>query len=334
MKVRVPPPVEPGGRVAIVSPSFGAVGRWPHRTERGIAYLESLGLSVKLMPNAALDTGYLAGTPQERVDDIHAAFADDSVSLILAGIGGNHSNQLLPLLDYDLIGANPKWFQGYSDMTVLHWALLKHAALATFYGPALISELGEFPQVFHYTDHCLRSAWFANEPLVLHPAEAWTEEFLDWDERADLERARRMTVSEGWVTVRGGEVEGPILGGCLETICWHLKGSAAWVEPDGTIFFLETSEEAPSPEHVDAYLVDLEQLGVFDRCNGLLIGRPRGYSDAERAQLWDVVAARTERSGIPVLANIDCAHTDPMLTLPLGVPTRLDATTRSLSVMI
>ena len=100
---------------------------------------------------------------------------------MLAAIGGNHSNQLLPLLDYDLIRAYPKIFQGFSDITVLHWALAKHSGLSTFYGPALVPELGEFPNVFAYTDRYLRAAWFDAEPIPYEPAETWTDELLDWD---------------------------------------------------------------------------------------------------------------------------------------------------------
>jgi muramoyltetrapeptide carboxypeptidase LdcA involved in peptidoglycan recycling len=134
--------------------------------------------------------------------------------------------------------------------------------------------------------------------------------------------------------LREGTAEGPIIGGCLETICWHLKGSPAWIDPDGAIYFLEMSEEAPSPEHVDAYLTDLEQLGVFEKCTGLLFGRPMGYSDEDAETLWRVVEERTAASGIPVLANIDCGHTDPMMTLPLGVPSRMKANPSSPALVV
>jgi muramoyltetrapeptide carboxypeptidase LdcA involved in peptidoglycan recycling len=321
----VPAPVKAGDTVAVVSPSWGAVGHWPHRTERGRAYLESLGLKVKLMPNAARNDGWTSASPEERASDLHEAFSDDSVAVVLAGIGGNHSNQLLPLLDFALIASHPKIWQGYSDMTVLHWAFLKHSNLATFYGPALTIGLAEFPEVLPHTDRWLRAAWFHSEPLRFDPADEWTEEILDFDKQLDLRRSRALSHSSGWRVLREGEARGPIIGGCLETICWHLKGSDTWIDPEGCIFFLEMSEEAPSPAHVDAYLTDLEQLGVFDACTGLLFARPMGYSDEDTETLWRVVADRTASAGIPVLANIECGHTDPMITLPLGVPAHLSA---------
>jgi muramoyltetrapeptide carboxypeptidase len=326
--------VRQGDTVAIVSPSFGAVGRFAHRVERATAYLsDELGLEVRLMPNAARDEGWVSAPPQARVDDLHAAFEDDEVAVVLAGIGGNHSNQLLPLLDYDLIGSNPKIFQGYSDITVLHWAIAKHAGLATFYGPALVPELGEFPRVLPHTDRFLRAAWFGDEPISYEPAETWTDERLDWNTRADETRPRELRQSEGWVTVRDGVATGPLLGGCLESVCWHLKGSSAWLDPAGAILFLEMSEEAPSPAHVDAYLTDLEQLGIFDAAAGVVFARPYGYLPEETKVLWNVVASRTEAAGLPVLANVDAGHTDPMVTLPVGVAAELDAERRVLRLL-
>jgi muramoyltetrapeptide carboxypeptidase LdcA involved in peptidoglycan recycling len=309
------------------------VGLFPHRTERGIAYLESLGLRPVVMPNAALAGGWTAGSAQQRADDLHAAFADDSIAAIICGIGGNHSNQLLPLLDYDLIAAHPKIFQGYSDITNLHAAFAKHAGLSTYYGPALCSELGEFPNVFPYTDRWLRAAWFEDGNLELEPVDEWTDEFLDWNEKADLERARATHPADGWVTIREGVAEGPLVGGCLESLCWHIKGSTEWPNFDGAVLLVETSEEGPSPEHVDGYLTDLENLGVFESIEGLLVGRPAAYTHANTQVLWEVVERRTSQAGIPVLANIDCGHTDPMVTLPLGATTRIDAGQRSFTVL-
>jgi muramoyltetrapeptide carboxypeptidase len=280
------------------------------------------------MPNAARSEGWVSAPPEARAADLHDAFADDEVAVVLAGIGGNHSNQLLPLLDFALIRAHPKVFQGYSDVTVLHWAFAKHAGLATFYGPALVPELGEFPAVLPFTDRRLRDAWFGEEPIAWEPSDVWTDELLDWNTKADLTRPRELRESEGWVTIRGGVARGPVIGGCLETICWHLKGSSSWIDPTGAILLLETSEEAPPPSDVDAYLTDLDQLGVFDGAAALVVSRPYGYTAERREVLWDVVARRTERSGLPVLGNVDAGHADPMITLPFGVEAELDASQR------
>ena len=283
------------------------------------------------MPNAGLSTEWTAGSGEQRADDIHAAFEDPEVSVVLAAIGGNHSAQVLPFLDYDLIAAHPKVFQGYSDITTLHWAFFKNARLQTFYGPALVAELAEFPEVFPYTVEWMKKAW-AQERLVFSAADQWTDEFLNWVEKNDLERARERRPSAGWRCIREGTASGLLLGGCLETIMWHIRDTDIWTQPQDAILFLETSEEAPSPAHVDAYLTTLERTGVFDSVSGLVVGRPAGYDEEREAAMFDAIASRTEASGIPVLADVDIGHTDPMLTLPFGAEAHIDAGNLSFEV--
>ena len=199
-------------------------------------------------------------------------------------------------------------------MTVLHWAIRRETGLSTFYGPALVPELGEFPAVLPDTDAALRAAWFGDAPLRAQAAAVWTDELLDWNQQLDLTRPRELRPSEGWVTVRAGVAQS-LIGGCLETICWHLKGSSYWPDFDGAILLLESSEEKPPPPHVDSYLTDLAQLGVLDAIAGLVYARPYGYDDEERQAVWSVLR---QHARCPTLANVDCGHTDPMLTLPLG----------------
>jgi muramoyltetrapeptide carboxypeptidase LdcA involved in peptidoglycan recycling len=156
---------------------------------------------------------------------------------------------------------------------------------------------------------------------------------LDWDEKLDLTRPRELRESDGWIAIRAGTARGPLFGGCLETICWHVKGSDAWMTPEGAILLLEASEEAPPPAHVDSYLTDLEQLGVFDAAVGLLVARPMNYGEDDRQRLWEVVERRTEAAGLPVLADVEAGHTDPMVTLPFGVPAELDAGGKRLGLL-
>ncbi len=168
-----PRPLGPGASVAVVSPSFGAVGAWPHRARRGTEYLRSLGLEVKLMPNAARSEGWVSAPAEARAEDIHAAFSDPEVASSSAASGA--PLEPAPHLDFDLIRSNPKWFQGFSDTTVLNWAFLKHAGLASFYGPSLTLDLAEYPEVFPYVDRYLRAAWFGSRNLRYEPSDSWTE---------------------------------------------------------------------------------------------------------------------------------------------------------------
>ena len=113
-----------------------------------------------------------------------------------------------------------------------------------------------------------------------------------------------------------------------------MKGSAEWPDLEDCVLLLELSEEAPSPATVAAYLTDLQRLEVMSQICGLVFSRPMSYQPDDVATLWTVVRNATAGFGIPVLANVDCGHTDPMLTVPLGVEVQLDSETNSFATSV
>jgi muramoyltetrapeptide carboxypeptidase LdcA involved in peptidoglycan recycling len=328
-----PARLQQGDTIGIASPSWGGAGLFPHRVAQGVRQLEALGFRVKLAEHALKQHGFVSDTPENRAADLHALFADPEVRGILAAIGGDHACHLLPLLDFDLIRAHPKVFIGYSDITVLNVAIWARAGLVTFNGPMLLTDFAEYPHVYDYTLEYFRKAACRAEPVGrIEPAQAWTEEFLDWSRQLDLERPRALQPSSGWRWLRPGLGQGRLVGGCLESL-EHLRGTPYWPDWDGSIFFFETSEEKPPPERVDSLLMDYENMGVLEKLRGLVVGRPLGYTAAQKAALHQVILERTRAYDFPILAEADFGHTAPQLTLPLGVRARLDGDPQEFSLL-
>lgn len=271
----------------------------------------------------------MSGTPEERVAGLHAAFSDPDVKGIISFIGGNNSNQLVDLLDYDLIRKNPKVFVGYSDMSVLHYAFQK-AGLVSFYGPAALTQFAEFPRMLDYTRDYFARATMSSDPIGrVSPSEKWTDEVLDWMEKKDMERPRELRANEGWTWLRKGKASGPILGGCITSIA-HLRGTQYWPDHVGAILLLETPEgedisQGESLASIDAALQDFRLMGLYDQIKGLIVGRPFGYSEEAREQYKQVILDRTEGHSFPVLYNVNVGHADPVMTVPLGVETTIDS---------
>jgi muramoyltetrapeptide carboxypeptidase LdcA involved in peptidoglycan recycling len=314
-----------GDTIGIVSPSWGGAAKFPHRLERGMAQLAALGYDVKVGRHALNTLGFVSDHPEHRVSDFHDLFADPSVRLVLAAIGGDHSCHLLPLLDFELIRNNPKPLVGFSDVTVLNVAIWQAAGLVTFNGPALLTDFAEHPEMLAYTrDWFSRAVAGAGAIGRITPAPAWTEETPDWAAKSDLERPRVMQPSNGWTWLKGGSGEGMLIGGCLESL-QHLRGTRFWPDWHEAILFFETSEERPSPATVDGILMDYENMGVFEDLRGMLVGRPMRYSDAQKAQLREVILDRTRRYDFPIVTDMDFGHTSPQFTIPIGCRARIDS---------
>src|SRR6056297_1195005 len=192
MNLTKPKKLKKGDTIGIVAPSSGLAGLFKHRTKKGKKCLEKMGFKVKFSPHSKKINGYVSANREKRVSDIHQMFKNKNIDAILTTIGGNHANQLLQDIDYSIIKENPKPFIGYSDITVLHFAFLTQANLQTFYGPCLISEFGENPDILDYTKDYFQKALMSKKPIgKIKPSKKWTDEFLDWAQKKDLQRPRK-----------------------------------------------------------------------------------------------------------------------------------------------
>ncbi|OGJ19992.1 hypothetical protein A3K73_03155 [Candidatus Pacearchaeota archaeon RBG_13_36_9] len=257
------------------------------------------------------------------------AFTDKEIKMIICEIGGNTINKTLPYLDFKKIKENPKILVGYSDISVLHYAINSQSNLVTFYGPCIMTQFGEFPKPLNYTLESFNKAIRGRVIGKINPSEKWTDETLDWMQKEDLERPRRLVDNQGYTWLREGYAEGEIIGGCLHSIV-HLIGTKYWPSHKGKILFIETPEGSefnigePLPE-VDAMLADLKLAGIFNEIKGLIVGRPFKYSQEEKEKFKEIILDNTKDYNFPILFGVDIGHTDPQATIPLGLNTTLDS---------
>jgi muramoyltetrapeptide carboxypeptidase LdcA involved in peptidoglycan recycling len=294
---------------------------------------ETFGLTVVEAPHALADPDWLWRNPQARAADLMEAFADPTIKGIVSTIGGDDSLRLLPYLDLEVIRANSKIFLGFSDTTITHFACLK-AGLVSFYGPAMMAGFAENGGLFPYMVNSVRKTLFNSDPIGEIPpnTDGWTVEFLDWTDLENQDVRRKLNPSWGWRFLQGrGCRRGHLIGGCFEVFDW-LRGTDLWPEPQAwqnAILFLETSEDAPSPENVMYGLRAYAALGVLGQLSGLLFGRPGGNVPIEQFDDYDQALQRVivEEEGLrdlPIITRMDFGHTDPMFVLPYGVQAEID----------
>jgi len=121
------PCLRAGNRIRMVSPA-STPGR--EGVLRCARLYESWGLRVELGQHVFAETGYLAGTDEQRLADINDALRDDGVRAIFATTGGKGSYRIADKLDFAAAARNPKLLIGFSDITALHLALLRGSRLA------------------------------------------------------------------------------------------------------------------------------------------------------------------------------------------------------------
>lgn len=343
--IAYPPKPSPGDRIAVISPSAGLPGLLPLPYELG---LERLRKEYGLEPVEYPATRKMGSTPRERADDIHAAFADPDVKAVIASIGGDDQITVLPLLDRELIRANPKPFFGMSDNTSL-LAFLRNAGIVGYHGATVMCELGRPGAMDPQTADSLRAALFASGPYELRPAERWRLADRDWADPATFDAEPETGPGTEWTWLNADRVvEGRGWGGCLEIVGWLLMAdreiSHDLSEYDGGVLFLETSEELPSGTEVFRTLRNMGERGLLQRFSALLMGRPKTWSferpnspqEGERyaAEQREAVlrALQAYAPDTLVVFDVPLGHTDPQLVIPYGGTVRVDGPARRITV--
>lgn len=325
-----PKKLQPGDRIATVSPSWGGAGepalRW--RYEQGVRRIEEVfGLKVIPMPNSLKGEDYLYENPQARAEDLMTAFQDESINGIIANIGGEDSIRLLPFIDFDVIKANPKIFMGYSDVTISHLFCHK-AGISSFYGPAIMTDFAENVEMDRYTIEMVNRTLFSNEIIgEIQPATEWTSERLEWIEENKNSR-RTMQKNSGYEVLQGaGVAQGQLIGGCIEVLEFA-KGTELWPEKrywENSVLFFETSEEKPEPALIRYWLRNYAMQGILNKSNGIIFAKPQDetYYEEYKEEILKVMK-EFELEDLPILYNLNFGHTEPKFILPYGAKVEIN----------
>ncbi|MDP4039960.1 MAG: LD-carboxypeptidase [Candidatus Pacearchaeota archaeon] len=337
MKLIKPSKLKKGDTIAFIAPASGLAALTLHRLKKGKEFFEELGYKVKIFPTAKKNSGISSDTAEYRAKDIMNAFKDKKIKIIITTIGGNTSHQTLEYLNFETIKKNPKILCGYSDITSLHLALYSQTGLVSFYGPAVITQFGETPKPDEFTtNHFFKAV--TNTIGEIKPSKQWSDDkSIDWINKDDLTKKRRYIKNNGYEWLKEGKAKGRIIGGCLPVIL-HLSGTKYWPDFKNKILLLETPEgedfrKGESLANVDSALGNLRNLEVFKQIKGIVFGRGFGYTEKQIKQLKKIILYNTRDYSFPILYNVNTGHTDPIITIPLGVETEIDSSKNKFEIL-
>jgi len=287
LMLRKPKRLKPGAVIGIAAPAS------PFDREsfdRGVQVLQDMGFETVIPENLSAVQGYLAGPDGMRAEVLQRLFEDARIDAIACARGGYGSMRILPLLDYDRIAGHPKILIGFSDATALLSAITGRCGFAAFHGPVVTS----LADATESTRTALLSAIASDAPLVLSPPSA--------------------------VALRSGRAAGVVCGGNLTTLC-HLLGTPYQPSFRNRILFLEDRGEAAY--RIDRMLTQLKLAGSLEGIRGLILGSFTGCGSDQ--EIFEIVGDRFSDASVPILAGLPAGHTEPNLTLPLGIQAVLDA---------
>lgn len=278
------------GLVAPASPIYDS-----SQFDEMISTLNELGFDLKLGQHVQDQYGYLAGTDEDRAQDLMSMFTDPEVDAILCVRGGWGCNRIIDLLDYEIIKANPKPLIGFSDITSLHNAILSKTGLVSFHGPVGKSEWNSF------TKNSFEEVLINKKRGVYDLDELQIDAF----------------------TITKGTAEGPLLGGNLSVLVAML-GSDYLPSFDNAILFLEDVGE--DVYRLDRMLTQLKLNGILDQISGFIFGKctncDAGSNSLTIPQLFDDLI---KPLNIPAYYGAMISHEKLNVTIPVGIRARMNA---------
>ncbi len=330
-----------GDRVAILSPSFAAPGKWPHVYELGLKRLRE---TFELEPVEFTATKKLGASKEERASDLIAAFESKEIKAVIASLGGDDQVTYIKNLPKAPFVNNPKPFFGFSDNT--HFAnFLWLNGIPSYYGASLFTQFAMQKRMDELTVKFLEKAFFKEGEIELTASDVYNDMGLSWNEIENLEKERVYEKNDGWFWDGSVNSNGVTWGGCIESIDELLRHGIqipSTNEFENIILITESSEEIPSADYVFRVYRALGERGILGRVKGILVGRPKAwefdkqntvaqkaqYRQEQRDAIFRVV--RTYNKVVPVIQNMDFGHTDPQIPMPYGKKVRIDSTAKKI----
>lgn len=290
MASKLPDFLKPGDEVRIISPAGNIC---PELIEGAKSQIEKWGYKPTEGMFARTVYGRFAGNEQERFTDLQQALDDPNVKAILCSRGGYGLAQIIDRISFSRFVEFPKWVIGFSDVTILHEALLKTGYVSIHGGMAKqLTELPDGAQPLTLLENILKGK-FPTYKVIVNPNN------------------------------RTGKAKGKLVGGNL-SVFMGMRSTPFDLPYKGSILFIEDVGE--KPYQIDRMMQNLRISGALAQLSGLIVGQ---FSETEEdptmnATIYEIIAGAVKDYSYPVCFNFSAGHVDDNYPLLMGANVTLN----------
>ena len=198
-------------------------------------------------------------------------------------------------------------------------AIHAKTGITTYYGPNFFKFGMKYG--LEYTLEYFVKCLFSDEPYSIFPSEKWSNDKWYRDQEQ-----RNFIANTGPIVIQSGSAEGTIVGGNLCSLNL-LQGTEYMPKLKDTVLFVEDDDLAGQNTlgEFNRNLRSLLDMPDAKHIKGIVLGRFQEGSFMTLEKIKLIFDSKPELAGIPIIANVDFGHTDPMITIPIGGTIRISA---------
>ena len=316
-KIIYPNKLKVGDTVGITAVSMPANDE---KIDLAINNLKELGLKVVETSNVR-STGIVSSDGKRRAEEFLELYKNPDVKYIIAARGGEFLMEMLPYLKghEDIIRNNVKWFQGFSDPSLLNLYITTNFNIATI-NMENISDYAMKPR-FKSLQDSLDFMFKDENEFVQESFEKYQKQEF---EEGNLKGYNLTEKNIYECDTNNVKFEGRLIGGCIDvfnmisgTDLDKIEEFVSQFDDEGVIWYLDNCELAPCEFYRRLWY--MKQKNYFKNVKGFLIGRSLMQNiNNEFFSFKDAVERALKEFNVPIVYNVDTGHIPPQMCMING----------------
>lgn len=316
-KIIYPNKLKVGDTVGITAVSMPANDE---KIDLAINNLKELGLKVIETSNVR-STGIVSSDGKRRAEEFLELYKNPDVKYIIAARGGEFLMEMLPYLKghEDIIRNNVKWFQGFSDPSLLNLYITTNFNVATI-NMENISDYAMKPR-FKSLQDSLDFMFNDENEFIQESFEKYQKQEF---EEGNLKGYNLTEKNIYECNTDNVKFEGRLIGGCIDvfnmisgTDLDKIEEFVSQFDDDGVIWYLDNCELASCEFYRRLWY--MKQKNYFKNVKGFLIGRSfMQYNNNEFFTFKDAVERALRELNVPIVYNVDTGHIPPQMCMING----------------
>lgn len=319
--------IKKGDTIGITAPSAGSENEIDiKKLNMAEEKLKDLGFTIEETENCRKDTGTgRSSSKEERAKQLNKLFIEEKTKAIIGLAGGEFLIEMLPYVNFKNILNNPKWMQGYSDITGLLFPITTMLDIATIYSNNFKTfAMKNWHRSIKENLEILQGNLIKQYSYDLY--EDIRAERINGDEPYNLTEKVRW---EGINEEENIKMQGRMIGGCLDVILCligtkydNTKNFIEKYKKDGIIWFLDNCEL--SSESLVRAMFQLKEAGYFKYTKGIVFGRSGIEKSCYNISFKNAIKSSLEELNVPIIINADIGHKPPQMTIINGAIARIE----------